>query len=490
MLSPCHALPIASIWLSSNLLMLLLHQFGCPWSCMCCYSGKEIHSEPVCVTSCISLFMWLKFSTAKKKSLHSLYRYRVTVMVPMQALSGTRLAEVLRTHFILRAPAAPRSDPAPALRDPAPALREAAAAPALLTAGAAATAALRADRPGRRDVLDAGKRSAMAAPAAAGRGVPGRIADRRVSVQQGVGALPQRRRSLAPPAGVGLGRGARDPRPAGPAAPQQRAQPAPAQWRTTADKACLGKGVGVQGAGVRPAGRARTPLRPLPLGEQVPDMRHGTAGAHEPAWQAAEAGETCTRGAAPGAAWDGAAPEGQLASGWANPGRARAASEPANAAAEGVRMAPKRALDAEGPPEFTVERAPVRGVPGQPPSRPLYAHLSLDRLRGSDPGSRPGPDLVGPAAAWRVYPGSLDVQEPVARELPGVRPVSGRAGAERLDPSGQAPQAHDQQLHSAVSGQGQAAHAGTLHTGPGRRRAGMQSLSEIAGEPLEALLRL
>lgn len=369
-----------------------------------------------------------------------------------------------------------------------------------------------------------------------------------------------------PRAGTGLGRGARDPKPGGPAAPQQRAQPAPAHWRPLADEAGLSKGLGVQGAGVRPAGRARTPLRPLPLGEQVPDTRFGTSGAHGPAWEAGGAREKrVSIGAAPGLAWEGAASAaGQLASGWENPWRARAASEPANAAAAGARSAPKRALEAVPPAGVSVEGAPVRGVPGiGRASRPLYAHLSLDRLRGSDPGSRPGPDPEWPAAACGGHPGSLDACEPVAREVLGVRPLFARAAAEPLRSSGQAAQPHSavgghgdgaggagrgfglgsrsaashalNHEHVAAGGPGlaldglraqrldpargkapvlvnpgvrvsaqsadavvqrefaaarQAVGAGHMHTGPGRACAGAQSLSEIAGEPLEALLRL
>ena len=399
----------------------------------------------------------------------------------MQALSATRLAEVLRTHFNLRAPAAPRSNPAPA-QNPTPALREAAAAPALLTAGAAAAAAVRGDRTGQRDELDA-----MEARVAAKRGVSGRTDARIGPVQQCAGAVLQRGRSLAPRGGAGLGRGARDPRPAGPAAPRQRAQPAPAQWRPPADEAGLSKGLGlgegVQGAGVRPAGRARMPLRPLPLGEQVPDMRHGTSRVHEPAWEAGGAGEKrVSVNAAPGAAWEGAAlaaataagaaPAVQLASAWEIPGRVRAASEPAIGAAVRARSAPKRALEAEGPAGVPVEGAPVTGVPGRP-VRPVYAHLSLERLRGRDPGSRPDSGLA--LNAWRAR--RLDTARGMAPVLtkPGVRvsAQSADAGA---------------QWRSAPARQ--AAGAESLHTGPGRTRASVQSLSEIAGEPLEALLRL
>ena len=409
------------------------------------------------------------------------------MLLTIQALSATRLAEVLRTHFNLQAPAAPRSDPVRALQDPTPALREPKPAPALLTAGAAAAAAARADRTGARNELDASGRSAVEARAAAESGVSGRIDARKAPVQRGAGALLQRGRSLAPCAGMGLGRGARNPNPEGPAAMQRRAQPAPAQWRPPADEAGLskglGSGLGVQGAGVRPAGRARTPLRPLPPCEQVPDTRHGTSGVHATAWEAGEARERCVSiGAAPGRAWEGAAPAaaaaaapaGQLASSWGNPNRARAASEPAIATAVGARSAPKRAREAAGPAGLPAEGAPVRGVPGRP-TRPLYAHLSLDRLRGSDPGSLPDPDPGLALNGLRAR--RLDTARVMGLVLtnPGVRASAQSADAEVQWGTAQARQAGG---------------AGTLHTGPGRMRAGAQSLSEIAGEPLEALLRL
>ena len=404
------------------------------------------------------------------------------MLLTMQALSATRLAEVLRTHFNLQAPAAPRSDPVRALQDPTPALREPIPAPALLTAGAAATAAARADRTGQRNELDASGRSAVEAPAAAGRGVLGRTDARKAPVQRGAGALLQRRRSLVPCAGTGRGAGARDPKPAGPAAPQQQSQPAPVHWRALAGEAGPSKGLGVQGAGVRPAGRARTPLRPLPLGEQVPDMRHGVSGAHVPAWEAGGARENRVS-ATPGLAWEGAAsaaaaaaaaPAGQLASGWENPMRARAASEPANAAAVRARSAPKRALEAAGPAGLSAQGAPVRGVPGRP-SRPLYAHLSLDRLRGSDPGSLPDPDPGLALNGLRARRLDTALGMGLVLTNPGVRD-----SAQSADAVNQQGTAHARQ----------AGGAGNLHTGPGRMRAGAQSLSEMAGEPLEALLGL
>ena len=389
----------------------------------------------------------------------------------VQTLSGTRLAEVLRTHFSLQAPAAPRSDPAPALQSATPALRAKEPAPALLTAGAAAPAVVRADEAGQRGERGASGRYAMEAPATVRTGVSWRPDARGVPVQRHAGA---------PCAGRHLGGGAQypDPNHGHLAASQQRTQRAPAHRLPPADVAgradSLSKGFGVQGAGVCPAGRARTPLRPLPQDEQVPDPGARSAGAHEPAWEAGEASKHhLSSDADRGLAWEGAAaaaaaaPAGQLASDWEHRKRARAASEPAaNAAAARTGNARMRAVEAEArsvradlepawaagaPAGVPAQGAPIRGaLAAGRRSRPLYAHLSLDRLRGSDPGSRPGPDPEDTAAACGVHSGSLDSREPVARELLGIRPR--RAHAERLQSSSQAAQQHGHQVRTAVSG--------------------------------------
>ncbi len=372
-----------------------------------------------------------------------------TMRARAQALSATRLAEVLRAHFSLPAPApaaaAPAGGPAPARRGAAPPL-------ALLPAAAVARGAP-ADAGLEEAARACGDADPDPAPAAGAGGVgrhcaavhPGLVAGRAASRGGPRGrAVPEHARALV--AGQAGARGMQPGR-AGAAAPP------PAEGSARPD------------AGVRPAGRARAPLRPLPPAEQLPGPAPGEARAAP----AAKPG-------GPGAGRQGAKAalaEAEAARAPWRPHRRRDQG-PGRAGAEGDGGAAQAgAARAQAGGEAAAPDAPQPARAGaRAATAPQRTFCSLDKLSDGvcvdlKPGADPYPD---PAWGMRMPMGSRapmgdpDWADPVARPPPAVQPAAARSWewAPRAERAGR----------------------------PGRRSgpATFRSLSDLAAAPLDSLL--
>ena len=391
---------------------------------------------------------------AQPPAEHQLHvRRRTLTRARAQALSATRLAEVLRAHFHLPA-AAPSAAAAAAAAagGPAPALRGAAAPLALLPAAAAVRGAPAGAGPAKAAIAcgdadpapapagaagDVGRRCALLHPDL----VAGRAASRSGPRDRPV---PEHARALA--TGQAGARGMQPGR-AGAAAPPRAG------------------GSARPDAGVRPAGRARTPLRPLPPAEQLPGL----------ALEEARAAPAAKLGG-PGAGRQGA--RAALAEAEA----ARAPWRPHRRRDQGAGGAGAEGRDdAKQPGAARAQAAGEAAAPNAPqPARagaraataPRRTFCSLDKLSdGACADLNPDDDLY-PDPAWGVRmpmaswaPGDdPDWADPVARPPPGVQPAAARSWE-------WAPRAERARR-------------------PGRRSepATYRSLSDLAAAPLDALL--
>ena len=439
----------------------------------------------------------------------------------MQELSTTRLGEVLRAHYSLPARLASR---AAAYHDSAPTLHAAEPAPALLTAPAAMDP--RGSAQAERDQVGTSG-GPSAPPGCGGPGGKGLHGTAGVGSSRGqdARALPRWTASIptrGEPAGVeavrcldcrdhALGRQMAEPGGLGdaPVGAAAAAWPVPAHPKTLANQ------TEPSGTGVRPAGRARLPLRPLPPGRQLPASALHAAGGRQ-AGQARNPSldpEPARRGKRSAAAlaeaattaWRQPAHE-PMHSSDAHPNRASTNLARGAAAAQN---AEKAVLAAEAVAAGALAGAPgnalglqVRSAVGAPasdpggrtrtsaPARPLFAHCSLDELCGAKPGTDRNPDAgegrIGAAASGQRHAKKQGCGDPVARELPLVCPVlsplSRRLSAR--SPPGGGQQALGPRAHSArrAAGLGSLGYLG--------RGSELQSLTELAAAPLEALLRL